>query len=509
MSGAHPSGDGRAASRGERLRAAARSPSARALAGTILGSAPGLALPFLITLKYGATSLTDAFYFAYAISSFSASLCNGSVAASLLPSLARAREHGGMPAVQARARTLSRQSVLAVGAFHVVMSIAALLVVLFGTPWAGDTQQLTALCLAALSLFVVAVALSTVQVAALQALGDFFSPTASVGLRAMLPVAALLVVPTTGTGLLVLALLTWLGEVLRILWLHRRVRAHARRAEAATDRVLAEGAGPALAAGAAGGLDQSGEQVWARVAHNGVALAVLSANPLVARAIAAHDGPGAVTLIELAERFLFIPWLALSTSVVVVAGARWSRHLAQDDLTALAADYRRTRTRLWLLSTGGAVVLAAAVGGALMVVGDRLVGDRAGELAAMTAVLLVAALPPTIVGILAQRLLTVVGATRPLPAISALGFGVNLAACLAGYVALGLIGIVLGGALARVAMLGASAWSVRRWLTQVADRPVGAPGGAGRGTAAGQAAGAVAMSSVAPVPQPSRPEPTS
>lgn len=460
MSGARDAGAGRAGSRVARLRAAARSPSARALAGTILGSAPGLALPFLITLKYGATSLTDAFYFAYAISSFSASLCNGSVAASLLPSLARAREHGGMPAVQARARTLSRQSVLAVGAFHVVMSIGALLVVLFGTPWTGDTQQLTALCLAALSLFVVAVALSTVQVAALQALGDFFSPTASVGLRAMLPVAALLVVPTTGAGLLVLALLTWLGEVLRILWLHRRVRAHARRA-----------AGEAVGAP----IDQSGEELWARVAHNGVALAVLSANPIVARAIAAHDGPGAVTLIELAERFLFIPWLALSTSVVVVAGARWSRHLAQDDLVALAADYRRTRNRLWLLSSGGAAVLAAAVGGALLVAGDRLVGDRAGELAAMTAVLLVAALPPTIVGILAQRLLTVVGATRSLPAISALGFAVNLAACLAGYLALGLIGIVLGGALARVAMLVASAWSVRRWLVQVADRPAAAP----------------------------------
>lgn len=493
-------------SRIERLRRAARSPSALALAGTLLGSAPGLALPFLITLKFGATSLTDAFYFAYAISSFSASLCNGSVAASLLPSLARAREHGGMPAVQARARTLSRQAVLAVGAFHLVMSVGALLLVLFGTPWSGETQQLTALCLAALSLFVVAVALSTVQVAALQALGDFFSPTASVGLRAMLPVAALLVVPTTGNGLLVLALLTWLGEMVRILWLHRRVRAHARRhageAGALAGGGVSVGAGAGTVAGGAGAgtvLDQSGEQLWARVAHNGIALAVLSANPLVARAIAAHDGPGAVTLVELAERFLFVPWLALSTSVVVVAGARWSRQLAQDDLAALAADYRRTRRLLTALSIAAAVVLAALVAGALEVIGERLVGDHAGQLALMTAVLLIAGLPPTIVGILAQRLLTVVGDTRRLPAISALGFVVNLAAGIGGYLALGLVGLMLASAAARLAMLAVSTQLVRGWLVRAE---------AGAGVGVGVAAGAGAAAGVAR-PRPAAAEPTS
>ncbi len=458
-------------SRVARLRAATRSHSALALAGTLLGSAPGLALPFLITLKFGATSLTDAFYFAYAISSFSASLCNGSVAASLLPSLARAKEHGGLPAVRARARVLSRQSVLAVGAFHVVMSIAALLIVLLGTPWSSQTQELTALCLAALSLFVVAVALSTVQVAALQSLGDFFSPTASVGLRAMLPVAALLVVPTSGRGLLVLAVLTWLGEVLRIVWLHHRVRGHAQRAAAASAGAAAAGAaavgaGSAPAVGAAGVLDQSGERLWARVAHNGIALGVLSANPLVARAIAAHDGPGAVTLVELAERFLFIPWLALSTSVVVVAGARWSRQLARDDLAALAADYRRTRRLLTLASLGAAIALAGLVAGALTVIGERLVGDQVGTLALMTAVLLIAGLPPTIVGILAQRLLTVVGETRRLPAISALGFVVNLVAGIGGYLALGLVGLMLASAAARLAMLGISTTLVRRWLAR-------------------------------------------
>jgi peptidoglycan biosynthesis protein MviN/MurJ (putative lipid II flippase) len=469
-------------SRRARLRAAAASPSARALAGTVLGSAPGLALPFLITLRFGATNLTDAFYFAYAISSFSASLCNGSVAASLLPSLARAREYGGTPALQERARTLSRQSVLAVGGFHVVVSIGALLVVVLGTPWDADTQLLTILCLGSLSLFVVAVALSTVQVAALQALGDFFSPTASVGLRAIVPLVALLVVPITDAGLVTLALLTWVGELLRIAWLHRRVRVHARRAE---DDLRARATNP--------GAD---EAIWVRVAHNGAALAVLSANPLVTRAIAAHHGPGSVTLVELAERLLFVPWLALSTSVVVVAAARWSRLLAQGDRAALIVDYRRTRRRLAVLSSAAAVSIALLAAGALLVIGERLVGDQAGLLIAMTTLLLITGLPPTIMAILTQRFLTVVGDTRALPALAGVGFIVNAAASVAGYAAFGLVGLMLGSSAYRLAMLALSSRLAQRWIAAQ-----GAVGAAGRGGVPAAVRASTSSDPVPPSPQ--------
>jgi peptidoglycan biosynthesis protein MviN/MurJ (putative lipid II flippase) len=418
-----------------------RSRSARALAGTIVGNATGFIFPFLLTWRFGAGRFTDAYFFGYAIANYATSTTTNTLVANVVP-VAQLHLRGGAEALQRFLRRTVSQAIPILLALYVLVGAIAAAVVLERGNWTA-TEKAT--CIQVIVLFVpliVAVAATSVYTAGIYATDEFWWPTMTQGIGPLVAIAIVSVIPPGRVSLTVVSLGIAVGETLRLLLLSRRLRLRV--------------------ADVAHGETSSGTvSVWRTAAPHALALAVSAASPVIDRAVAATLATGSVTLIDLGERIFFVPQLALTSSVVLVAGTRWS--VRERDDRWLFHDYRRVVLQLFVLGAGLAIAVVAMLGLIRLVIGPVFAGVDTDHLVAVTAILLMG-LPFGAAASSGARMLAARRRTAVLPFFAASTFTVNLGADLVGAHSFGVDGIVASSSLVRLVQCCAYLVVCRRML---------------------------------------------
>jgi peptidoglycan biosynthesis protein MviN/MurJ (putative lipid II flippase) len=401
-------------------------PSARALAGTLLGNVPGLLLPFLITARLHAGRLTDAYFYAFAIAIFATGVVSLALEANVLP-LAEHHRRRGTVAFRAFARRLVVQAVGAMTAAYLVIGAVGAATVLVRSNWTAAQQTLCVELIGLFAIAMAAVAATSVLGGCLYAFGGFFVTRLTLGLRSLLPVPVLFLAPRGATALLLSAGALALGELVRAGLLSRRLRALS--AGLATEPVRAAEPPP--------------RSVWSTALPYGLAMVLFAANPVIDRVVAGSLDPGSVTVLDLAEKVFFAPVTIVVSAVMLVSGARWAA-LLLDRPEAVGPDYRATlRRSAWLsLALTAAVALPAL--GVAAATDATLAGIPVDRFCAVLAILM-AGFPAAVLTNAGVRLLSVLRRTERFPALALASFAACVLGDLAGAALLGIPGIALAG----------------------------------------------------------------
>jgi peptidoglycan biosynthesis protein MviN/MurJ (putative lipid II flippase) len=431
-----------------------KSPGARAFAGTAIGSAPGFVLPFVIAAHLGAGRATDAFAFAFAVALFVLGLATGVLEANLLPQADGYRRAGGAALRGYVRRTLPRvAAVAALSYLTIAIGAAALLAI--RSDFAPDERVAVLVCLAALAPLVVTAALNSCQAVALYVSDDFLAPTASQAARAIVPLSVIWLIGDGYPAVETIALLLAGGELIRFWILRRRVARVAARTPVNTEFA------PQL----------SYRAVARTSVPHALNMLILVANPLVDRLFAAGLAAGALTVLDLGEKTFFAPQMLITSSLVLVAGARWSNADLAD--AATAESYRRAVRR-----TLAAAGLTAVIAIAALVVAGHLARDQLASahlaLAVPIAACLLIGLPFESVSILSARLMTSTRRTGALPLFAAAGFVTNAVGDFVGARLFGILGIAAATVLVRIATAALFVPHCRR-LTAPRRNSVSAP----------------------------------
>lgn len=195
MSGAsYPSAPRRAMGRLARSRIgvmAWRTPSRRALMGTIIGSAPGFVLPFAVTSGFTAGRITDAYFFAFSIAMFVTAFYEGILQANVTPVLQSDKTAGRSHLLAAVRRVLWQSLGATAITYLVVAGILAAIAVSGRANWTPSERHTCLILMAYFTIYVLASTVTAVLASGLYALEDFFVPIATMALRSLVPLVGL------------------------------------------------------------------------------------------------------------------------------------------------------------------------------------------------------------------------------------------------------------------------------------------------------------------------------
>jgi putative peptidoglycan lipid II flippase len=309
---------------------AASSAGTRGLFGTasgvtlaaVLGQAPGFLLPIAIAWLLGATRETDAFFLAFALTTFFASPLIVSAQDVALPFIVANREAGGN-----RARYLE-EATTAVLLFAAAIALLLVAAGPFVLEWAGGLRG-TELALANelvwwFAAYIVVTTGASLGVGALNAEGVYVRAAVSPALRSSVVLAFLLLM-SGGSGIKAVAYGYLVGELCRAWYLRRTLAS-------LYGRQLRLAVPPRTLLGFA-------RQASAQMLGS----AAIASMPLIDRAWAGRLPTGSVSVLDYAERLWQVPLGFLMSGVLIVALSRWSSELQQGgDIEGLAANTRRT-----------------------------------------------------------------------------------------------------------------------------------------------------------------------
>jgi putative peptidoglycan lipid II flippase len=312
---------------------------AAAAAAAVRGA--GLLKELVVAARFGTGDGLEAFLLALAVPLLVAGAFRSAILSSLVPRLAAARERGGAAASgQLLASSLSRHALVA-GATAVglvLVSRPVLLVVASGFP--PDKQALTEHLFVLLSVIVLFDGIAAVFSAALQAEGRIV--TGTLGMLGAPVVTLLALALTEGSRPEILVIGTAAGSLAEALWgaFH-----------------LAAGGGTPFTLGRPFASHASdAARGFVKLLLGAV---VVSINPIVDQAMAAHLGPGAVAALGYGGRvtggILGVFAMALGTASL----SRYSMYAARSEFAALARACRRDIAFAVVLGTGSALTLAA------------------------------------------------------------------------------------------------------------------------------------------------------
>jgi putative peptidoglycan lipid II flippase len=406
----------------------AKSAELRSLLGVSVGSVPGFALPFALTLRLTAGHLTDAYFYAFALALLPSTLLSVVLETNVLPAAEDHKRKGALSLARF-VRRLVAQS-LAIGVLvYSAIALIGLLVIQSKTNWPSSEKRLCSELVLVFAPYVIAISASSVYAGCLHALGDFFTTTSTQGIRSLLPLALIFAVPRTATGVLIAAAALAVGESIRVLLLRHRLRQHSQALESDSSA------------------SARARTVWDVALPHGLALLAALANPTIDRIVASSLATGSVTLLDLAEKVLYAPLVALNASIVLVAGARWARYdsHAVDELTA---DVARTLRRTIVVSLGVSIVVLGVVLAASQFGPARISGIDVAEFTGVLAILL-AGLPAATVVTTMLRFLTVTRYTVWLPVVSVITVVINASGDIVGAKLVGIYGIVIASTVIR------------------------------------------------------------
>lgn len=455
-----------------------RGAGVRALAGTVLGNVPGLALPFLVTLAVGAGRLTDAYFYAFAIAIFVSAVVSLALEATVMPAATWHRRRSGPGGVAAFTRRLAARAVGGTVAVYAVVGALGAASVLLRANWSDDERRLCVALIAIFLVYMLAVAATSVLAGVLYAFGAFFTGRATIAIRSLLPLPVLAAGGALDPEAMLMASAgaLALGEVVRVAILARVLRGCLRAEPAPAPVALADLADPPA--------------VWATALPYGFAMVLFALNPVIDRIAAGTLDPGAVTTLDLAEKLFYAPITILMSSVLLVSGARWAQQRLEDP-GALEADFRATVRRCARLSGAVAVVAVPALAAIAVLAGPdaRAAGVGVREFCTVLAILM-AGFPAALVTNAGVRLLTVLSATRVFPVLGVAALAANVAGSFGGAALLGTAGIAASGTAWRtinlILILSFSAralaprptWSPEpSWTSPLSPQQSGAAGG--------------------------------
>lgn len=431
------------------------SASLRALAGTSLGSLPGFLLPFALSWRFHAGRLTDAYFLSFAIATFVAGILSSVLEVNIMPAAAAHKRSGGKSLTSLVRKTI-RNSVGIAAVAYIPTALIGIAIVDRQHSWSSSEKTLCIVLIFIFSLYILATAVTSILDGTLYALGQFFVPTLSQGMRTLLPLMFILLTPRNDSGVIFTASLLVGGEIVRGGLLFRLL----------ATKLAAVGAGDGLAAPPSRLLEASLPFALSLLVANGA--------PLTDKIVASPLGAGSVTVIELAEKVFFVPLVAITSSVVLVAGSRWAS-LAQDKPEGLSQDYRRTLKRLVALSTAAAVLVGTATTLATLIAGQHFLGLHASQFRALV-LIFVAGLPGALIISHGARLMTAMQRTRLLPLFALVAFSGNLGADIVGAHLLGVDGIAFASTLLRYVGAGLYLWTCSLVLTAASsDSPDAVP----------------------------------
>jgi peptidoglycan biosynthesis protein MviN/MurJ (putative lipid II flippase) len=406
-----------------------RTASRRALWGTIIGSAPGFALPFVVTSGFTAGRITDAYFFAFSIAMFVTACYEGILQANATPVLQSDKSAGRTHFLGAVRRVLWQSSAATAITYLIVAGILAAVAVSGRSNWTPSERHTCLILMAYFTIYVVASTVTAVLASGLYALEDFFVPIATMALRSLVPLTGLALLNRGISGIEVFGLLMGVGELLRAGVLGRRLLIKSRPLEPGPIR------------------HRLG--LWRTAIPHGAAMVAAAANPVIDRLVAAPLGPGSVTILELGEKVFYVPMMGLTALFIVVAGVRWTGHTFSGG-TGLRADFRRTVARAVALAGGAATLFISGAVLIRLVAGKEIAGAPTGAFTAVTIYLLIG-LPAALVIGLGARFLAATRKTHLLPIFAGLGIVVNVGGDLVGERLLGIEGIALASTLMRLA----------------------------------------------------------
>jgi peptidoglycan biosynthesis protein MviN/MurJ (putative lipid II flippase) len=308
--------------------------------GTLVGSALGALLPFLLTRWFSLGRTTDAYFLVWSAVQLAAYVSQAVVESTLLPLCTRALKEGEA-ALTAFARTMRRYAFgLGIGLGVLVIGLVCLVLLPTSTFTAGQRTECYRL-LAGFALFPLCTAVSSVFSAAHYSRGRFAQTALTQAFRA---VGGITFAAWLGPryGITIVAVGVTLGEAVRLAVLAGTMPAR---------RLVRTGVVPRPLP------DVTGRTLFAVASPVMLSLAIVTANPLIDKAVATRLQVGSTTVIELAEKLFYIPAVLCSRAVALVSVTVWGRLVGTDD-AALRRDYWRVQR----LAVVGTTVLVAAFG---------------------------------------------------------------------------------------------------------------------------------------------------
>jgi peptidoglycan biosynthesis protein MviN/MurJ (putative lipid II flippase) len=407
-----------------------RRATGRALLGTIVGNAPGFLLPFAIALRFHIGPLTDAYAFALGVATFASAIFVVVLQSNVLPILQRMKRFGRVAFVN-RLRRITFASTAVATLLYAATASASIIYIDQQSHWTAQQHTVLVATTAAFAIFVIASATNSLLSAALNALDSFLAPAATQAIKAIIPLAAIGVIPRDASGLLIISGLVALGELLRTGFLYVQVR---RSISVLPDLPAPDGYAAEL-------------PMWRTAGPHGLSMLVAAASPLIDRGVAASLPAGSVTLVDLGEKTFQVPLQILSTSLVLVAGTHWANMLTSD-VSALRHHFRKTIVRGTMLCLALLVGMCAplAVFGALA--GSTFAGEPTIKVIVIITLLL-AGLPGAFIISAGARLLASTRSTYLLPWFALCSFSTNLIFDIIGAHWLGVQGIALSSTIYR------------------------------------------------------------
>jgi peptidoglycan biosynthesis protein MviN/MurJ (putative lipid II flippase) len=329
--------------------------------------------------------------------------------------------------LRARIATLSAQAVRGVIVLYVPIAAAGAGLIWLGE-WSSGTKSAATGVVLIMGATICVIAANSVAGAALYSNKEFFPPTVTEGCRTIAPLFALPFISGSPYSMVVLAVLMLVGESVRTLILRRRL----------------PGFGPSTA-----DVDQPHERLWQVARAHAMAVVVANMSPVIDRTVAIALAAGAVTLIELGEKVVYVPMTLLMYSVILVSGTRWTA--MAEAPTERFDDYRHSlRLVFWLAVAAAAALTFATVCGSAVVTVH--IGELSQQTLVLTLVILFCGIPAAASAAATSRFLTATQRTRWFPALAGAMFAMNCVFDVIGAITLGVVGV-------------AASTTVTRWIS--------------------------------------------
>ncbi|MBV7281196.1 hypothetical protein [Corynebacterium sp. TAE3-ERU30] len=392
-----------------------------------LGLGPGLLLPFILALRLDAAD-SDRVIVLLTVSILGTAIVTQAAEAYAVAELSRSLSAGAT----VRAAVLRCVRALAVPAAVGVTVVAAVTFIAFLFTGGLPADQGVWLLVVAVA---VLVACFASPLSACLILEDrSYIPLSTQGLRYLVLIVAVLVLPFEGGELVVFFLL---GEILRVVVLalaQRRFLADEPIDSATAAGLDATDSSPQASGGALSLYQQFGS--------NGIT----QASVLIERSVISSVGQGAITFYELADKIAYIIIQAAYALGILPRMKRWADAAGQSDYREAYARFARDVRRL--LAAVAAIALPGA-GVALVVAMSGIGPEAVGSVAAYSSVLLVATLPIVYV-FAAMRLLVMLNGQRYFVPASLVSITVMVVVGLGLFSVIGVVGVLIGRLLSRV-----------------------------------------------------------
>ncbi|MFD0482557.1 lipid II flippase MurJ [Kineococcus sp. GCM10028916] len=382
-----------------------------ATAGTLVGNALSLLLPFVITSWYAAGPTTDAYFFAL-----------GAILL-LNVTLSAAVEAGTTPQIAVLLRTspddvpsfVRRTQAVATTLCGLLTLLAITVVITVLLPASGFTPgQLhdVNVILLLLSPLPPLITWNAVNSGTFYAFGSFGLPTASVGMRTLVALISGFFLRQE-IGIVAVPVGLVVGELGRLVVLELRARS------LLGDRP-GDGRRPSHSTSV-----PSQRQFWRSAGPQAVSTSLGALSPFVDKTIAIGLGAAAITTVELSQRMVYTPILFLLSGVGLVLGSRWAGHAAEQNWNDLRVEHLRAR-RVVLVVGGGVVLVAVPLVFVFRPLMSSALSLDDPSILAWTFTTAALGIPFALATQVCVRVLLAVRSTRWMPLVTVLGISLNL-----------------------------------------------------------------------------------